>query len=358
MKRFNKVMTALLVVVMVFSLSACGSSANGARSADAVPEAAYMPDTALVSNNGFSYAEEESYDFEMPAEAPSAAAPAAEQSAPEGPGIAEDKSIDRQKIIYSADVTVESTEFDTAVEKLEALVDHYKGFIESSRFNGNRYYYSSYGSQSSKSAEYRIRIPSDAFNDVLTGMNDIGNVPYTNTYSENITAQYYDTEARMNAYKAQEARLLEMVEAAETVEDLITIEDRLTWIRYEIESLQSTMKNWDRQVNYSTINVSIVEVKEYTPEAEISFGEEFKMAVKSGLSNAGDFVKRTLIVAAESLPTLLIITPFVVLAIVIVVRTRRKRKGERKLSEKKNRVAVRMPATSASEAAAESEGSK
>ena len=32
--------------------------------------------------------------------------------------------------------------------------------------------------------------------------------PYTHTYTENITAQYYDAQARLTAYETQEQSLL------------------------------------------------------------------------------------------------------------------------------------------------------
>ena len=97
--------------------------------------------------------------------------------------------------------------------------------------------------------------------------------PIPHTYTENVTSQYYDTQARLTAYQTQEARLLEMMEKAETVEDIITIEEKLTDLRYRIESLQSTLKNWDRQVSYSTISLDVEEVQEYTPETPAAKGQ-------------------------------------------------------------------------------------
>ena len=50
---------------------------------------------------------------------------------------------------------------------------------------------------------------------------------------------------------------------------MITIETRLSEVRYNIESLTSQLNNWQHQVDYSTINISIYEVKQFSPEVEI-----------------------------------------------------------------------------------------
>ena len=31
----------------------------------------------------------------------------------------------------------------------------------------------------------------------MSSLSDIGNVPYTHTYTENVTAEYYDVQARL-----------------------------------------------------------------------------------------------------------------------------------------------------------------
>ena len=51
-----------------------------------------------------------------------------------------------------------------------------------------------------------------------------------------------------------------MLEKAETVEDIINIEDKLTNVRYNIDSVKSRLTNWDRQVSCSTVNLSVEEV--------------------------------------------------------------------------------------------------
>lgn len=296
----KKTLSLLLAVLLVFALCACGS----ADSASSAPSAAYD----MVST-------ETAYPAEAPEEDYGGFAVAGGTQLETGSGAAPEGS--PEKLIYSASATVETTEFDRTIEKLSALVEQYGGFVESSSINGSNYYTQSRGYSSERYASYVIRVPSGKFSALMGSLSTLGNVPYSHTYTENITAQYYDTDARLTAYQTQEARLLEMMEAAETVEDLIAIEEKLTELRYQIESLQSTLKNWDRQVAYSTLNLEVQEVIEYTPESRMSYGQELALALTNGLRRTGEFFKDLLLAIVGALPALVILA--VVLAILIPV---------------------------------------
>ena len=296
----KKTLSLLLAVLLVFALCACGS----ADSASSAPSAAYD----MVST-------ETAYPAEAPEEDYGGFAVAGGTQLETGSGAAPEGS--PEKLIYSASATVETTEFDGTIEKLSALVEQYGGFVESSSINGSNYYTQSRGYSSERYASYVIRVPSGKFSALMGSLSTLGNVPYSHTYTENITAQYYDTDARLTAYQTQEARLLEMMEAAETVEDLIAIEEKLTELRYQIESLQSTLKNWDRQVAYSTLDLEVQEVIEYTPESRMSYGQELALALTNGLRRTGEFFKDLLLAIVGALPALVILA--VVLAILIPV---------------------------------------
>lgn len=312
----KKYLSILLALLMTFSLCACGSAAKMSPS---TPEAA-------PAENSVSYSYEESGlgAADMPMAEPG------ERSADTGTDGAPDVNPD--KIIYSADATVETTDFDGTVEAVNELVKAHGGFVESSSVNGANYYSTARGNVSSRSAYYTLRVPSTSFNEIMTGLSTLGNVPYTHTYTENVTSQYYDTQARLTAYQTQEARLLEMIEKAETVEDIITIEEKLTDLRYRIESLQSTLKNWDRQVSYSTISLDVEEVQEYTPEtpaAKASYGQRIWSALKSSLRDIGTFFSDFLIWLVAALPVLTLLAVCIYVLVVIIRLCRRKRAARR-----------------------------
>ncbi|MBO5497114.1 MAG: DUF4349 domain-containing protein, partial [Oscillospiraceae bacterium] len=266
-----------------------------------------------------------------------------------------------EKIIYSADATVETTEFDKSIEELNAMLAECGGFVESSSVNGNNYYDSSRGNVSRRTASYTLRIPSARFSGVMEGLSRLGNVPYTYMYTENVTAQYYDVQARMQALQAQEKRLMEMMEIAETVEDIITIEDKLTDVRYRIDSLQSSLNNWDRRVSYSSLNLTIREVQVYTPETvvKITYGQRLVRAFTNSLKNAGEFFQDLLVFLVSALPTLAILAVlfFVCRPLLKKWHAKGKERRARRAAEKAAKKALKLQAK-APAAEAKDEGEK
>ena len=292
----KKITALVLALLMVLSLCACGRSANTSASYTA-PASAYNDYAAEAAMDVYYDGEAGFGAYE---ESASTAARKSDADVPEE---------NPEKIIYSADATVETTEFEKTIEALLQLVEANGGFVESSSVNGSNYYDSSRGRVSNRRADYTLRIPSDRFSGLMSSLSTLGNVPYTYTYTENVTAQYYDVQARLTAYQAQETRLLEMLELAETVEDIITIEDKLTDVRYRIDSLQSSLNNWDRRVNYSTLNLGVQEVQVYTPEtvAKVSYGQRLWNAFTGALKSTRRFFQDLLVFLVSALPTLAIL---------------------------------------------------
>ena len=306
----KKITALFLAVLMVFSLCACGSSAPKGQSSYAV--AAPREEYAVSDSDAFDMEAEMPMAAEEAAyggfSANTAAEPGETNSAPNEAPSAGDIAVD--KIIYSASATIETTDFDETLEGLDALIASYGGFVESSSIGGNNYYSTSHGYASNR-------------------LSTLGNVPHSNTYTENITSQYYDVQARLSAYRTQEQSLLEMMEKAENVTELLEIQDYLTDVRYHIESLQSSLTNWDRQVSYSTISLSVEEVREYTPEAKLSFGQQLALALTRGLKGIGEFFRDLLLWLVEALPALLILGVVVFLVVLLIRRIRRGRAARR-----------------------------
>jgi len=313
-KRTLAIISALASLLLLLSLSACGTQ----KSAPAAES--YRGESGYSGYNGFAAFDMEAAEYDA---APMAAAKSTMSGA--GGTSGEDMpELDPEKIIYSGDATLETEHFEETVEAVRKLITDCGGFIESSSLSGSNYY-----SARLRTASFTLRVPSAKFTEIMSSFSGLGNVPYSHTYTENISARYYDTAARLTAYETQEQRLLQMMEQAETVSDLVTIEDRLTELRYQIESLQSTLNRWDRQVSYSSISLDIKEVREYTPEAQQSYAQQLGRALKQGLTNMVQFFKDALLWLLESLPVIVLL---VVLALIArpIVKTWMAKRREKK----------------------------
>lgn len=324
--KMKRSLALLLAVLMCLSLCACtrANSAAPAAQERAVSYNAAMP-APMAEYASYDMAYEDAGFGMMNMAKNTAASRGAENADADMP------EENPEKIIYSGDATVETTAFEESVAALEAMIAEAGGFIESSSVNGSNYYDSSRGYASRRSASYTLRVPSEKFATLMSSLSDIGNVPYTYTYTENVTAEYYDVQARLKALQAQETRLLEMMEIAETVEDIITIEDKLTDVRYRIDSFQSSLNNWDRRVAYSTLNITVKEVQVYTPETvtKISYGEELWRAFTGALKNAGQFFKDLLVFLVSAIPTLGILAALILIFRPLLKKLAQKAKARR-----------------------------
>jgi len=214
-----------------------------------------------------------------------------------------------EKIIYSGNVYMETTDFDEAVASLDRVVAEFGGFVQDSSVSGN----ASYNNDGTtvirdRWAYYTVRIPADKFNDFMAMAEGIGNVTNSSRKAQNVTSQYTDYEARLSSLYTQEERLLAMLEESGDLESLITLEARLSDVRYEIESIERNLRNLDQKLAFSTVNLELREVEIYTPTATVqrTFGEKLSDAFADGWKGFVRSIQRFVLWFAESLPGLVL----------------------------------------------------
>jgi len=243
-----------------------------------------------------------------------------------------------EKIIYSAMAELETVTFDDTVAAVEQMVAQYGGFMESSYVEGIDYYDAYYGGQTYRVAQFTIRVPVENYSAMTGGLSDLGHVVSIHHYAENVTAQYTDLESRLTAYETEEDALLEMLEKAETVTDLLEIQTRLAEVRYEIEYYTSSLRNLQNQISYSTVELSVYEVKELTEtvEPQLTYWEEMGEGFKSSMRRVGRVFKNGFMDVVSNLPMILLVLAFLAVIFLVpfllirrAVRKARKKEQER-----------------------------
>lgn len=242
------------------------------------------------------------------------------------PGVQVDMS---KKIIYTAYANIETITFEESVEKVYELLAQYNAFIENSYLTGKSYSTEFYGHPSYRVAEFVIRVPREHYSALTANLDVLGNVLSVNSSMQNITTQYIDTESRLETYRIEEDRLLAMLEKASTVEEMITIESRLSDVRYNIESLTSQLKNWDNEVDFSTVTVYINEVKELTVQVPVqrTYWQELGDGLKSTFRDIGRFFKNLFKFIVVNFPVLIIFAVIIVAVIIISGKAAKKRRN-------------------------------
>lgn len=299
----RKFLSLLLTVLMLCSLlTACGGSSKSTVSQEA-PAAAPREEAAM---------EEVTYD--------SAAGNSLSGSENGGSSAVPDS----RKWIITIHMDAETEDLDGLLAALDTEITGLKGFVE----NQNIYNGSAYATRRYRRASLTIRIPAEDVNKFTGAVAGLSNVVSSEKNLEDITLTYISVESRKQALETEEARLLELMEKAETMADLLEIEQRLTDVRYELESAASRLRKYDNQVNYATIYLSIEEVQEYTPVAEPTTWERIRDGFKGSVKGLGNSLVNIAV-------WLIVASPYLVVyggiaAVVLVILKGRKKSGTRK----------------------------
>lgn len=248
----KKVLACVLSGILAVSIFGCGSKSMVATES-AMENAAY-DDMAYDSG----------YDTTESASAEEAGGGAVTSEN----GIEEVQETDR-KLIRNVNLSLQTKEFDTVLENMSQKVKDLGGYIQDSSVWGSSSDYSS-----SRSASYTLRIPSDKLDEFIDVVETLGNVTYKNESVDDVTLRYVDVDSHKKALETEQERLLALLEKAENVEDIITIENRLSDVRYELENYESQIRLLDNQIDYSTVYVDISEVSRVTDTGKQGFFEE------------------------------------------------------------------------------------
>ena len=221
-------------------------------------------------------------------------------------------------------MTVETEDYGTLVAAVEEKVNTLNGYIEQ---------FASYNENSigSRSANLTLRIPAENLDAFVDQVDEISNVVSRQESIEDVTLQYVDLESHKKMLEQEQARLLELMEQAETMEDIISIESRLTEVRYQLESMEAQLRTMDNQVNYSTVYLYINEVTRLTPPEEKGTWERIRIGFSENLYNVGHGLKEFCIGFIISLPVLFVFAIIIGVAIIImkfIIRASRKREEE------------------------------
>lgn len=220
-----------------------------------------------------------------------------------------------RKLITTVDITAETEDLDTTVANVTGKVKELGGYIESSNiYNGT-----SYANYSNRNANITARVPADRLDEFVEAVEGGNNITRKSVNVNDVTLTYVDIESRKNSLRTEEKRLLEIMNSADTVEDIIAIEDKLANVRYELESIESQLRSYDNLVDYSTVYLSIEEVRTFTPvEKEGAFARMAKGFVQS-LKDVGEGFVEFCVWAVSHIPQLVVLL-IVVLVFVLIGR--------------------------------------
>lgn len=264
-------------------------------------------------------------------DAPAADAPAAApMESPESDMLSDSASSESsslptdRKLIITVNMEAETEDLDATLLHINSKIAALGGYMEAQEiYNG-----SAYSNYRHRNASMTIRIPAENLNQFVDMVTENCNIISNYRTAEDVTLQYVSIESRIEALEVEQERLLELLEQAETMEDLLTIEARLTDVRYELEQVASQMRVMENQINYSTIHLYLNEVVEYTePEEEPeTVWERISTGFVRSLKNVGEGIVNFFVWLIVIVPYLIPVAVIGGVILFLVLHTNRKKK--------------------------------
>lgn len=256
----------------------------------------------------------------------------------EAPGAAADEMItgssvttsgeilSEQKLIRKVTIDAETEDLEGLLESLSQQITALGGYVESQQiYNG-----SSYSSRRYRSANMTVRIPAESLDGFVGQVKGISNVVNYTESADDVTLTYVATESRVAALEAEEARLLELMDKAETMADLLEVEERLTEVRSDLESTASQLRVLANKVSYATVYLNLEQVQVFTEVEELTVWQRISSGFSENLRDIAEGFVDFFVWAVTYSPQLLCWAAVIAIAVTVVKRKAKKRR------EKKN----------------------
>lgn len=301
-----KMRRTFCVFLAVLLLTGCGAKS--------------LTEEGIVQDSADAAMPQEEWDYESAGSANEAGGEKSAVSVTNGGG-------EERKLIRRFDLSIETKEFDAVLEDVQKKMEESGGYIERSSLDSGSAYYSDY----CRYASLTVRIPDGEAEDFVAHLRETANVTAVSESAEDITLQYVDTESRIKALETEETRLLEILEQAETVEEVIAIESRLSEVRYELEAYTSQLRTFDNRIDYSTVEIRIQEVEREVRTESKGFWDQVGERFRTNVYRMGRGAKELAVTFLGSTPYLLAAVVLIgaVVLIVRAVSKRKKKKRER-----------------------------
>jgi hypothetical protein len=189
-------------------------------------------------------------------------------------------STEERVIVRTGDMSLVVEDVVSTRDEIAQLAVRFGGYVVSSRISGE---------EEDMTGRISIRVPDDKFEQALSELRDLAvRVTSESTSSEDVTEEYVDLQSRLKNAEATENQYLVLLEKAEDVEDILSIYERLSQVRREIEQIKGRMQYLERTSSMALIAVRLEPVTTTKPlvRAGWSVVETLKSATR-GLVIAG-----------------------------------------------------------------------
>ena len=324
----KKMAASVICGIMLLSLAACGAKASNDMAYTGSATQSYAPAVnGSAWDSGISYdsVKESVVEYEMKAEYNMAGGMLAETPKLDNSetGSTAEVETTARKVIKTAKLNLQTLNFDEFEIALNEKIAESGAYLQYADVSGTDYY----GGR--KSANYTIRVPEANLNFFLAGVEGIATVTNKTVGEEDVTMNYVDTETRIKTLQIEQERLLSLLEKADDLEYIIKLEERLSEVRYNIESYQSRLRTYDDKITYSTVTIYVYEVtrvQEKTPETLL---ERIKNGWADTMYDINEGAKDFIVWFIVNIPYLAFWAVVIVIVVVVLKKKIAKRRAKK-----------------------------
>jgi len=190
----------------------------------------------------------------------------------------------QQLVVVNKTMLIKTAKVDDAIAKIRALVARDGAEISSMQVatavdepiylnpvplaDGSR----SAASAGPLRAYVTVRVPSDRYADFVAEAAKLGKVLTESETSDDVTQQHVDMKARLGNLQAEQSRLRQLFARATSVKDMLAVEQELTRVQGDIESMQAQLAYLERQAARATVTLELTEPKPIVRPAGTDWG--------------------------------------------------------------------------------------
>lgn len=317
MKIAHVITSFLAVGLLVTGMTACGSAGYSSNTEEITNDTAAYDGGIMMSSPAGGAVEMAAYDDVAEA----AGEPVSEEGA-SATKVQENAAVER-KLIKTVNIYAETEDFDTLIPALQRQVEALGGYIENISVYDINSYYIENRLEKQQGADMTARVPKEKLDGFLSQVTEQTNVTSRSENVEDVTLQYVDLESHKKALLTEQERLMELLGEAQSVEDIIAIEGRLSEVRYQLESMESQLRTYDNKIDYSTVYLSISEVRKYSPSEDASVGQRIADGFGKSLEDIGYGIRDFAVGFVINIPYIVLWIIMIIVAVLVLLLVRR-----------------------------------
>ena len=230
----------------------------------------------------------------------------------------------QRKTIMDGSISLKVQDTPQVIADVGKLAEDYGGYIVSSYISKSGEYFN---------GQIIVKVPQDKMLEVSDKVIAMGELTDRRSTSQDVTQEYYDSQARLKVLQEKELRLTSFMASAQSIEDLISIENELAANRSQIEVLQGRLNYLNNATSYSQLTIGLTQSVPGQVEAPTDAWGRAVQALVTSMNYLVAFLSWCLMALLALAPWLILLFLFIMLLRYLFRKRRARRKAAKQAAQ-------------------------